>query len=182
MDESGGMDDVGEVPVVVAVQGALSGADTLSEGVRRVLSEIGESMGWLFGACWEMDPGNGALRVRQTWCARAYLSTEFEVASRAQAFRPGEGLPGRVWSLGRPVWVEDARVEVNFPRHTTAALDGLRAGLAFPARWEGRPYGVLEFYTDWLRAPTPALLPVFDRLGEEIGRFMAEHGAPAGPA
>ena len=39
-----------------------------------------------------------------------------------------------------------------------------------------------EFYTDWLRTPTPALLPVFDRLGEAIGRFMAEHGAAAGPA
>jgi hypothetical protein len=46
---------------------------------------------------------------------------------------------------------------------------------------DGQLYGVLEFYTDWLRMPTPALLPVFERLGEEIGRFMAGHGAAAGP-
>ncbi|HLL83892.1 MAG TPA: GAF domain-containing protein [Longimicrobium sp.] len=180
-DESGLPDDIEGVPVVAAVVEALSAAGTLEEGVRLVLAEMGESMGWLFGACWEVDPGRGALRVRQTWCARAYHSTVFETDSRAQNFLPGEGLPGRVWATGAPVWVQDARVEVNFPRHAAAAREGLRAALAFPAQCDGQLYGVLEFYTDWLRAPTPALLPVFERLGEEIGRFMAGHGSAAAP-
>lgn len=180
-DQSGMPDELGGVPVVAAVVDALAAADTLEEGVRRVLSEIGESMGWLFGACWEVDPGAGALRVRQTWCARAYRGTAFEADSRALVFPAGEGLPGRAWATRAPVWVEDARVEPNFPRHAAAAREGLRAALAFPAFWEGRVYGVMEFYTDWMRGSTPALLPVFERLGSEIGRFMAGHGAAAGP-
>jgi hypothetical protein len=77
------------------------------------------------------------------------------------------------------VWVVDAQVEENFPRHEAAAREGLHAGVAFPAHVAGAVYGVVEFYTDSLRAPTPALLPVFDRLGEEIGAFMATHGAAA---
>jgi len=121
------------------------------------------------------------LRVRQTWCARAYRSTGFETDSRAHVFLPGEGLPGRVWASRRAVWVEDVRVEENFPRHDAASREGLSAAVAFPLQWDGKLYGVLEFYTDWLRTPTPALLPVFERLGEEIGRFMAGHGAAAGP-
>jgi GAF domain-containing protein len=177
-DGSGEGDDIEGVPVVAAVREALSGADTLEEGVRRALAEIGESLGWLFGACWHV--GGGVLCVRQTWCARAYRSTSFEVDSRAHAFHPGEGLPGRVWATGRPVWVEDVRVEANFARHAAAAREGLRAAVAFPLQWDGKVYGVLEFYTDGLRTPTPALLPVFERLGEEIGRFMGGHGAAAG--
>jgi hypothetical protein len=178
-DGSGGGDEIGGVPVVAAVRDALSGADTLPEGVRRALAEIGESLGWLFGACWQV--GDGVLRVRQTWCARAYRSTGFETDSRAHVFLPGEGLPGRVWASRRAVWVEDVRVEENFPRHDAASREGLSAAVAFPLQWDGKLYGVLEFYTDWLRTPTPALLPVFERLGEEIGRFMAGHGAAAGP-
>lgn len=176
-DRGGEGDEIESVPVVAAVREALSGADSLEEGVRRVLAEIGESMGWLFGACWHV--AGGVLSVRHTWCARAYRSTSFEADSRAQAFHPGEGLPGRVWATGRPVWVEDALAEENFPRHAAAAREGLRAAVAFPLQSEGKLYGVLEFYTDWLRTPTPALFPVFERLGEEMGRFMGGHGAPA---
>ncbi len=86
-----------------------------------------------------------------------------------------------MWATGAPLWVEDAGVEVNFPRNAAAAREGLRAALAFPVRCHGRVYGVLEFYTDCLRTSTPALLPVFERLGDQIGRFMAGHGAAAGP-
>lgn len=173
------MNEIEAVPVVAAVREALARAGTLEEGVRRALSRVGESMGWLFGACWEVEPGATRLRVRQTWCARAFRRTEFDSESRGHSFAPGEGLPGRAWAAGAPVWVVDAQEEANFPRHEAAAREGLHAGVAFPARAAGAVYGVVEFYTDSLRAPTPALVPVFERLGEEIGAFMAAHGAAA---
>lgn len=166
--------------MVAAVREALAGAATLEEGVRRVLSRVGESMGWLFGACWEVEPGAERLRVRQTWCARAFRRTDFDGESRGHSFGVGQGLPGRAWAAGGPVWVVDAQEEENFPRHAAAAREGLHAGVAFPALSAGAVYGVVEFYTDSLRAPTPALLPVFERLGEEMGAFMAAHGAAAG--
>lgn len=138
-------------------------------------------MGWLFGAYWEVDPADGRLQVCQTWCARAFRSTDFETASRARRFPAGEGLPGRVWAERTTVWIEDVQADDDFPRHAAAACEGLHAAVAFPAHFEGVLYGVIEFYTDALRSPSPALLPVFERLGEEIGRFIAGHNAAAGP-
>ena len=46
-----------------------------------------------------------------------------------------------------------------------------------------RMLGVLEFFTDVLRAPVEALLPVFDAIGRDIGEFVARQQpwAPAGP-
>jgi hypothetical protein len=177
------LDRIEEVPVLGTVREALSGASSLEEGVRRALSHIGESMGWLFGACWEVDPGARQLRVRQTWCARAFRRTRFDDDSRAHRFGPGEGLPGRVWASGRAVWVVDTQQEADFPRHAAASREGLHAAVAFPACSAGVLYGVVEFYTDDLRAAPPALLPVFELLGDLIGGFMAAHGAaPAGPA
>lgn len=173
------MEGIEEVPVIASVREDLAGANSLEEGVRRALSRVGESMGWLFGAYWEVEAGAGRLRVRQTWCARAFHRTGFEADSRAHRFGPGEGLPGRVWAAGAPVWVVDAQGELNFPRHAAATREGLHAAVAFPASSAGLLYGVVEFYTDSLRAVTPALLPVFERLGEEIGGFLAAHGAAA---
>ena len=64
-------------------------------------------------------------------------------------------------------------------------IHGLHAAVGFPVQHEGRMLGVLEFFTDVLRAPVEALLPVFDAIGREIGAFVARQQAwdpPARPA
>lgn len=164
------------LPVVRAVKEVLGRATNADEAVTGVLEAIGDSMGWLVGGFWVPDGNEGALRARCVWAARIHKSTGFAQETRQMRLPPGMGLPGRVWTHREPVWIEDVGQDDNFPRAASVRIHGLHAAVAFPVQHEGRMLGVLEFFTDVLRAPVEALLPVFDALGREIGAFLAWRG------
>jgi signal transduction histidine kinase len=70
----------------------------------------------------------------------------FRQASEAATFLPGVGLPGRVWSLKQPVWIQDVTVDPNFPRVQVAGALGLKAALGIPILSGDEVLAVLEFF------------------------------------
>ena len=165
------------LPVVRAVKGVLERSSNADEAVTGVLEAIGDSMGWLVGGFWVPEGDGGWLRVRCLWAARIHKGTSFAEQTRRMRLPPGVGLPGRVWARREAVWVEDVGTDPDFPRTSAVRIDGLHAAVGFPVQHQGRMLGVLEFFTDVLRAPVEALLPVFDAIGGEIGAFVARQPA-----
>jgi hypothetical protein len=92
------------------------------------------------------------------------------------AFSPDEGLPGKTWSLGEPVWLEDVAQEY-FVRAPKALAVGLKSGFAFPVKSGQHVLAVYELLTTRAQpAPTElmeALGPLAARLGEVLGRKPA---------
>lgn len=160
------------LPVVRAVRQVLQTATSGDEAVAGVLEAVGDSMGWLVGAFWVPAGAKGALAARFVWTARIHKRLSFADHTRRLTLPPGQGLPGRVWSTGETLWVEDVGVDPRFMRAEPAARDGLHAAVVFPVRDGDRLVGVLEFFTDVLRAPVQTLLPVFDQIGAEVGQFI----------
>ena len=167
------------LPVVRAVRAVLERSSTPDQAVTGVLEAIGDSMGWLVGGFWVPDGDEGELAARCVWSARIHKGTAFATETRQMRLAAGAGLPGKVWTRGETVWIEDVGEDRNFPRGATVRIAGLHAAVAFPVQHQGRMLGVLEFFTDVLRAPVEALLPVFDEIGREIGEFVAGHGLGA---
>lgn len=161
------------LPVVRSVKAVLDHSTDPDQAITGVLEAVGDSMGWLVGGFWVPD-GDG-LVSRCLWAARIHKGTAFASETREMHLEPGAGLPGRVWTEGETVWVEDVVQDPNFVHHAAARISGLHAAVAFPVQHEGKMLGVLEFFTDVLRAPVDALLPVFDEIGREVGRFVARH-------
>ena len=95
----------------------------------------------------------------------------FEAASCGGTFTRGVGLPGRVWSTLRPVWIPDVTRDNNFPRGPVAAAEGLHAALAFPICGE-KFLGIMEFFSDEIREPDKAMLAMFGVIGGQIGQFI----------
>ncbi len=81
------------------------------------------------------------------------------------------GLPGRVWSTLKPVWIPDVPRDDNFPRAPVAAAEGLHAALAFPIFGETF-LGIMEFFSDEIREPDEAMLAMFGVIGGQIGQFI----------
>lgn len=161
------------LPVVRSVRQVLQSSTSSDEAITRVLEAVGDSMGWLVGAFWAPESDEGALVARCVWAARIHKGTGFATETRQMRLPRGEGLPGQVWTTGETLWIEDVGQDENFPRGTAARTDGLHAAVAFPVRDGERVLGVLEFFTDLLRAPVQTLLPVFDQIGGDVGQFVA---------
>jgi GAF domain-containing protein len=162
------------LPVVRSVRRVLASATSSDEAITRVLEAVGDSMGWLVGAFWAPGAeGEGDVVARCVWAARIHKGTGFATETGQMRLEPGEGLPGQAWTTGQTVWVEDVDQDPNFPRHAAARTDGLHAAVAFPVRHGDRVLGVLEFFTDVLRAPVQTLLPVFDQIGADVGSFIS---------
>jgi two-component system sensor histidine kinase/response regulator len=154
-----------------AVARALAECRSLAEAAPRILHAIGEPLGWEHAGFWHVDGGAGVLRCSDVWHAEGRAFAEFEARSRAIAFAPGVGLPGRVWKSGKPAWLADVAPDDNFPRAEAARRAGLHAALGFPVVAGDEVVGVLEFFSSAARAPDEELLETLATIGIQIGQF-----------
>jgi PAS domain S-box-containing protein len=150
----------------------LAEAATIEEASPRILPAIGESLGWDVGVLWRVDRDAEALRCVELWHKASIDVREFERVSREFRFRPGLGLPGRVWSSLQPEYVADVVPDENFPRAPAAEREGLRSAFGFPILLGGEVLGVIEFLSREIRPPDRELLNVLASLGSQIGQFI----------
>jgi PAS domain S-box-containing protein len=99
-------------------------------------------------------------------------ATEFEVQTRAQTFKPGDGLPGRVWATGTPLWIRDLRADRNFPRLSAATHEGLRSGFSFPILVGTEVIGVIEFFNHQVTERDASVEEMMQPIGREIGQLL----------
>ena len=157
----------------------LASATVPEEVAPRVLEAVCEGLGWDLGAFWEIDPAKQRLRCKAVWQRGDAALSEFAEASRATAFKRGEGLSGRVWNDARALWIDDVLRDHNFPRIRAAADVGLHSAFAVPIVVSGEVEGVMEFFAHDIEAPDEALLATMEVIGHDVGQYLrrrlAEH-------
>jgi GAF domain-containing protein len=158
-----------------AVARILSEAQSIAEAAPKLLNAVGKSLGWDVGAIWTID--RGALRCIHVWKAAGIEVPLFEAATREIRFRSGTGLPGRVWSTGKAVWIRDVVRDDNFPRAPMAAAEGLHGAFGFPISTGADVLGVVESFSREVREPDEDLLEMIAAIGSQIGLFMQHREA-----
>jgi len=162
-----------------AVTRALAESGSLAEASATILKAVCETVGWEIGSFWVVDGENRVLQCIDIWHAQPGRLAEFESATKATAFAPGVGLPGRVWSSGAPAWITDVIQDANFPRIGMARSAGLHAAFAFPILSGSEVTGVIEFFSRWVRKPDEDLLLMMSAMGGQIGLFLSRRRAEA---
>ena len=155
-----------------AVTRVLADAPTLAVATPKILQAICECLGWSVGAIWRVDEKENILRCVETWHMSSSRIEEFARRTRSRTFAPGIGLPGRVWSNARPVWIADVTKDANFPRAAIAAREGLHAAFCFPILLGTEVLGVLEFFSHEIQQPDDRLLEMMGAIGSQIGQFI----------
>ena len=87
------------------------------------------------------------------------------------------GLPGRVWSTGKPTWIGDLSKDANFSRAPYALQCGLHAGLGFPIFVDGKVIGVFEFFSKEILDPDRQLVAMLEGIGHQVGQFIERKNA-----
>jgi PAS domain S-box-containing protein len=169
--------EMAEPSIVRDVARALGESATLAEAAPRMLAAVCESLGWDYGALWEVDRRGRTLRCVGTWHDSSLQVAEFVDSSRKTSFMRGVGLPGRVWESGRPAWIPDVVADANFPRAASADRVGLHGAFALPILRGGDVLGVMEFFSRDIRQPDAALLDTMMTAGAQIGLYVSRKWA-----
>ena len=157
----------------------LAAADDLSSALKIVLRNVCEKTGWALGQAWVPNKDGSVLVCDSDWfCGEGDLQ-DFRVASEAIHFKPGVGLPGRVWESKQPAWVEDVTNDPNFPRLTAARTIGLKTGVGIPILSGDRVIAVLEFFMRESRDQNERLLNVIASVAGQLDLLRRATGAEA---
>jgi signal transduction histidine kinase/CheY-like chemotaxis protein/HPt (histidine-containing phosphotransfer) domain-containing protein len=152
---------------------------TVEEAMPRILQVVCESLDWLVGVRWAVDPDAKVLRCAEMWTAPTWSLHELAEINQRITFAPGVGLPGRVWSEVRATWISDVVRDPNFPRAVSAAKDGLHGAFGFPIVGPSGFLGVMEFFSPEIREPDEDMLRMFDAVGGQVGQFIERKRAEA---
>ncbi len=155
-----------------AVTRVLADSTTLKDAGQEILRAVGESLNWELGIFWNVDEQAGLLRFIDFWHAPHVEAAAFCDDSRQRTFQRGSGLVGQVWAAGTPVWVPDVVRDQTFGRTSIAARVGLHSAVAFPVRKGERIYGVIEFFSQEIRAPDQDVLDMVADIGIKVGQFV----------
>ena len=155
-----------------ATMRALEESATLWEAAPKILRALCECLGWDFGALWDMDREANALRCIDCWYGASAEFAEFASVSRDFTFSPGDGLPGRVWTSGKPAWITNVHEDNNFPREAIALKAGLRGATGFPILLGDQTLGVIEFLSREVRPPDDEQIEMMAAIGGQIGQFV----------
>jgi signal transduction histidine kinase len=155
-----------------AVTRVLAEQGTLKDVGHAVLQAIGESLEWELGMFWSLDEQQQALRFVDLWHAPQMEADEFVKDSLDRTFRRGEGLIGRTWESGKPIWMPDVVADPTFRRAKIAEKVGLHGAFAFPVQKGDQTYGVVEFFFREIREPDQDVLDMVADLGTRVGLFI----------
>lgn len=147
----------------------LGEAESFAGAAPLVLETIGCELGWDEGSLWTLSSDEQELLCSARWCQPG---RQEPCSPRRERLRRGEGLPGRVWDSGQPVWISDCLLESDIPRRNEMAAGGLHTMLGFPILLQGKVLGVFEICDREVLAPDPELIQTMATLGSQLGQFI----------
>jgi PAS domain S-box-containing protein len=154
-----------------AVTQILSESPDFVESAQHVLRAVCESLDWEVGAFWKVDQQTETMNSIEICHATSMATPEFDRMTKTMTFKKGEGLPGRIWQLGKPVWINNFSADHNFTRAMVAMREGLHGAFGFPILVGSEVWGVIEFFSPEIREPDEELLKLVKGIGGQIGQF-----------
>lgn len=154
-----------------AVTKILSESLDLTQSAQEILQAACESLDWAVGALWKVDRQTQTMRCVHMCHVTPLATPEFDQLTQSIAFKQGVGLPGRIWELGKPTWINNVSADNNFPRASVAIREGLQGAFGFPILLGNEVWGAIEFFSPEIREPDEELLKLVAGVGGQIGQF-----------
>ncbi len=152
---------------------AANEALTIETALQACLDYVCNHTGWPIGHVRLVIDAHGELVPTDVW--HLEHPEHFSVFRQITQSTPSVhalGLPGRVLSGKKPVWIRDVTQDKNFYRTQLARDIGVKAALGFPVLVRSEVVAVLEFFVDRILDPDEKLLEVLGNVGTQLGRVI----------
>ncbi len=161
-----------------AVTGILAESTSTREAIPRIVATVCDTLGWDYGAHWQMDSDTETLICVENWSVPSTAVRRFADHSRTQSFTPGPaGLIRRAAAERTTIWIADIADESSFVRAPLAKQAGLHSAFAFPMILNKKCTGVMEFFGHEIQQPDHWLLQSLEAIGRQIGQFCKRNQA-----
>jgi PAS domain S-box-containing protein len=155
-----------------AITKIMAEAATSEEAIPQILRTICETFGWSWGAFWTTDLQGQRLSCLESWHDSTINGSEFLKASRELPITRDNSLPGRVWTLGQPLWLPDVAKESWSVRAPFALKADLHSAIALPVLRNTEVVGVMEFSSREIREPDNAVVEMLASVARQIEELM----------
>ncbi|MEV6492113.1 ATP-binding protein [Actinoplanes sp. NPDC051633] len=147
---------------------ALAEARGIEAAAPRVLEAVVSTLDWAHAELWLVDDAAGVARPAARWSAPGWAD-DIDTPSELPY---GQGLAGRVWQVGKPLWIRDVGRPQSLISQETAATSRLHTALALPVRHGLEPLGVLCVFADTIEDPEDELLALLSGVAALLGQFL----------
>jgi len=155
----------------------LASAETIDKAAPQILEAICLAVRFDIGEFWSLEKEEKILRLKNVWHSSLPETENFLEESRKLEFARGMGLPGQVWGIAAPIWVENIAEDLNSLRKDAAVKAGLHSAFAFPVLPGEKLSGVFSFFSREVREPDEELLNMLAAVGNLIGQFLKRENA-----
>lgn len=163
---------------------ALAESEDLTAALIHVLREMCALADWRYGECWLPSPDGERLVLGAAWDGGDPALARFHRTNRHLTFHPGEGLPGRVWSLGSSLWIpdlawwgRDSESEGWHEYASDAMAVGLRSAVGVPALAGAEVAAVLVFHLAHPRERDSELVELVAAAAAQLGAVVRRRHA-----
>lgn len=158
-----------DLNAVGLVQERLAATRDSSAAALVALEVVREAFGWTYGSYWSVSAEDSTLHfVAESGAA----SDDFRAVTRSATFARGVGLSGRAWAADEMIAVPDLGDLTDCVRAPVAQRAGIRSGVCFPLRVDGRTVGTMDFFTEEVLDLSPARHRALTVIGTLVSRTL----------
>lgn len=157
------------------VASAANAAATTTDVFSVAVAGIARYLDWPVGHVYAVEEGDpDTLRPTTVW----YFADEerfrpFRELTERTVIRRGRGLIGQILERGELVWFDDVATNAVFLRKNFAQDLAVHGAFGFPIVVDDRIEAVLEFFSQRIEPPDPAVIALMNEIAFQIGIVVA---------
>ncbi len=150
----------------------LAESPTIEDALPRIVESICLILNWDLGVIWEADQEASCLTFQNSCTPSSSQFVSFIEHCQHTSIPMGMGLAGRVWTTGKPEWIEALNSSDGFLEWGSTHLGQLTSAFGFPIMIRNHTVAIMEFYSVAIQKVDEDLLSLFQATGSQIGQLL----------
>lgn len=154
-----------------AITDILADATDLASASIKIIKQICQTLGWEIGIFWMLDKKNNVLLCTGNWHESMLSLKKFTEEICQIQYKYGEGLPGKVWQSGTPIWISDFNNDELLVENKIIKNNEIYSTFAFPIMIKKQILGIIQCFASEQKNSDHLMLNLLATIGSQLCQF-----------